>query len=87
MRRAPSESAATPDTATSTGRPASSAADRVGAVSGSTETTRLVSPNQPRNPPIRPPPPTATNSVVKSGAWASNSRAAVPWPRTVSGWS
>src|SRR5512144_3241482 len=39
-RRAPRESAATPDTGTSTGWPASSAARRVGIASGSTTTTR-----------------------------------------------
>jgi hypothetical protein len=88
MRRAPSESAAMPPTATSTGCPASRARNKVGAPSGSSATTRHRCSNQAATPPIRPPPPTLTST--ESGArppCASISRASVPAPATTSLWS
>ena len=36
-------------------------------------------------PPIKPPPPTATSSVSRPGAWRSSSRPRVPWPIRVVG--
>ena len=62
-RPAPSASAATPPTSTSTGSPAASAAVSVGHRSGSTPITRTSLANHAAIPPISPPPPTATITV------------------------
>ena len=87
MRRAPRESAATPDTATSTGLPAARAACSVGAFTGSRASTWLRLLNQAANPATRPPPPTLTSTRSGRPASSSISRPSVPAPTTTSGWS
>ena len=87
IRLAPSESAARPDTETSTGVPAAIASRMAGISSGSTLTTLTASRYHDAVPAISPPPPTATSTVVASGSCSDNSRAIVPWPATTSAWS
>ncbi len=86
-RRAPSESAATPETGTSTGPPARSAVVQGGGGRRLDRDDRA--PRSRRaaiTPAIRPPPPTATSTVSKpSGIWSSSSRPSVPLPATMSG--
>ncbi len=81
--RAPSESAAMLSTATSTDRPASSAACSAREPSGSTATTLVRPANQMAMPETRPPPPVAISTVSSVSAWLSHSRAVVPWPSMV----
>ena len=85
-RDAPSASAATPPTSTSTGPPVARALCRVGQDAGSTPITEIAS-STPASafatPEINPPPPTATSTVSTSGACSAISSPRVPWPQTV----
>ena len=78
IRFAPNESAATPDTPTSTGSPATSARSIAGITSGSTLTTLARPRYHDATPAISPPPPTATSTVSSPGTWSSSSRPTVP---------
>ena len=51
---------------------------------GSTPTILMRPAYQAAMPAISPPPPTATSSVSRSGAWLSSSRPTLPWPSMVS---
>ena len=84
-RCAPSASAATPPTSTSTTSPAASARDRVGQRWGSTPITRVSVAYHAATPAMSPPPPTATMTVSSAGAWPDSSAAKVPCPATTAG--
>ena len=73
-RRAPRESAAIPETATSTGWPAARAACRVGMLKGSTATTRARPSAAAATPAYSPPPPTATMIVSMLGSSGESPR-------------
>ena len=85
--RAPSESAATPDTGTSTGRLRSRALRIVGMVVGSTATARALAAAAAATPAQSPPPLTATTMVSMLGSSFRISSARVPAPAAISSWS
>ena len=90
-RRAPSESAATPETATSTGSPGGERlvqgrrGDRLDGDDRGRPSSAVATPD------ISPPPPTATSTVSTprpaSSSCSISSRPSVPAPAQISGWS